>query len=116
MVACALATSPEMLIAARFLRASFKGWEYCRDNVDACVARGRAFLLLPKAIAVHRAFGRPVAIAAGGKSSSLPMLSTSGFAGPRSRSSADGTLFSTLMFLNICSAKPRRFAKSYMTS
>jgi NitT/TauT family transport system substrate-binding protein len=24
-------------IAARFLRASFKGWEYCRDNVDACV-------------------------------------------------------------------------------
>src|SRR5690606_1443691 len=26
-----------------------------------------AFLLLPKAIAVHRAFGRPVAIAAGGK-------------------------------------------------
>ncbi|MFL5803147.1 MAG: ABC transporter substrate-binding protein [Roseiflexaceae bacterium] len=25
-------------IAARFLRASFKGWEYCRDNADACVA------------------------------------------------------------------------------
>ncbi len=24
-------------IAARFLRASFKGWEYCRDNVDECV-------------------------------------------------------------------------------
>jgi NitT/TauT family transport system substrate-binding protein len=24
-------------IAARFLRASFKGWEYCRDNVDVCV-------------------------------------------------------------------------------
>ena len=24
-------------IAARFLRASFKGWEFCRDNVDACV-------------------------------------------------------------------------------
>lgn len=24
-------------IAARFLRASFKGWEYCRDNADACV-------------------------------------------------------------------------------
>jgi NitT/TauT family transport system substrate-binding protein len=24
-------------IAARFLRASFKGWAYCRDNVDACV-------------------------------------------------------------------------------
>lgn len=24
-------------IAARFLRASFKGWEYCRDNVDSCV-------------------------------------------------------------------------------
>jgi|HigsolmetaAR202D_1030399.scaffolds.fasta_scaffold00079_15 ABC-type nitrate/sulfonate/bicarbonate transport systems, periplasmic components len=24
-------------IAARFLRATFKGWEYCRDNVDACV-------------------------------------------------------------------------------
>ncbi|HMO56202.1 MAG TPA: ABC transporter substrate-binding protein [Roseiflexaceae bacterium] len=24
-------------IAARFLRASIKGWEYCRDNVDACV-------------------------------------------------------------------------------
>lgn len=24
-------------IAARFLRASFQGWEYCRDNVDACV-------------------------------------------------------------------------------
>jgi NitT/TauT family transport system substrate-binding protein len=23
--------------AARFLRASFKGWEFCRDNVDACV-------------------------------------------------------------------------------
>ena len=24
-------------IAARFLRASFKGWAYCRDNDDACV-------------------------------------------------------------------------------
>jgi len=24
-------------IAARFLRASFKGWEYCRDNAAACV-------------------------------------------------------------------------------
>ena len=24
-------------IAARFLRASFKGWGFCRDNVDACV-------------------------------------------------------------------------------
>lgn len=24
-------------IAARFLRASFKGWAYCRDNADACV-------------------------------------------------------------------------------
>ncbi len=24
-------------IAARFLRASFRGWEFCRDNVDACV-------------------------------------------------------------------------------
>lgn len=24
-------------VAARFLRASFKGWEFCRDNVDACV-------------------------------------------------------------------------------
>lgn len=24
-------------IAARFLRASFKGWAYCRDNVDSCV-------------------------------------------------------------------------------
>ena len=24
-------------IAARFLRASFKGWEYCRDNATACV-------------------------------------------------------------------------------
>jgi NitT/TauT family transport system substrate-binding protein len=24
-------------IAARFLRASLKGWEYCRDNVDSCV-------------------------------------------------------------------------------
>jgi NitT/TauT family transport system substrate-binding protein len=24
-------------IAARFLRASFKGWEFCRDNPDACV-------------------------------------------------------------------------------
>jgi NitT/TauT family transport system substrate-binding protein len=24
-------------IAARFLRATFKGWEYCRDNADACV-------------------------------------------------------------------------------
>jgi NitT/TauT family transport system substrate-binding protein len=24
-------------IAARFLRASFKGWAFCRDNVDACV-------------------------------------------------------------------------------
>jgi len=24
-------------IAARFLRASLKGWEYCRDNVDGCV-------------------------------------------------------------------------------
>jgi NitT/TauT family transport system substrate-binding protein len=24
-------------IAARFLKASFKGWAYCRDNVDACV-------------------------------------------------------------------------------
>jgi NitT/TauT family transport system substrate-binding protein len=24
-------------IAARFLRASFKGWAYCRDNPDACV-------------------------------------------------------------------------------
>jgi NitT/TauT family transport system substrate-binding protein len=24
-------------IAARFLRATFKGWEFCRDNVDACV-------------------------------------------------------------------------------
>ena len=24
-------------IAARFLRASFKGWEYCRDNASACV-------------------------------------------------------------------------------
>lgn len=24
-------------IAARFLRASFKGWEFCRDNADACV-------------------------------------------------------------------------------
>lgn len=23
--------------AARFLRASFRGWEFCRDNVDACV-------------------------------------------------------------------------------
>lgn len=25
-------------IAARFLRASFKGWAYCRDNPDSCVA------------------------------------------------------------------------------
>jgi len=24
-------------LAARFLRASFKGWIYCRDNLDACV-------------------------------------------------------------------------------
>jgi NitT/TauT family transport system substrate-binding protein len=24
-------------IAARFLKASFKGWAYCRDNVDSCV-------------------------------------------------------------------------------
>jgi NitT/TauT family transport system substrate-binding protein len=24
-------------IAARFLRATFKGWAYCRDNADACV-------------------------------------------------------------------------------
>lgn len=24
-------------VAARFLRASFKGWAYCRDNADACV-------------------------------------------------------------------------------
>jgi NitT/TauT family transport system substrate-binding protein len=24
-------------IATRFLRASFKGWMYCRDNPDACV-------------------------------------------------------------------------------
>ena len=24
-------------IAARFLRASFKGWEFCRDNVAECV-------------------------------------------------------------------------------
>jgi NitT/TauT family transport system substrate-binding protein len=24
-------------IAARFLRATFRGWEYCRDNVDSCV-------------------------------------------------------------------------------
>jgi NitT/TauT family transport system substrate-binding protein len=24
-------------IAARFLRASFKGWAYCRDNVESCV-------------------------------------------------------------------------------
>jgi NitT/TauT family transport system substrate-binding protein len=24
-------------VAARFLKASFKGWEYCRDNVDSCV-------------------------------------------------------------------------------
>jgi NitT/TauT family transport system substrate-binding protein len=24
-------------IAARFLRATFKGWEYCRDNSAACV-------------------------------------------------------------------------------
>lgn len=24
-------------IAARFLRATFKGWAFCRDNVDACV-------------------------------------------------------------------------------
>ncbi|HEX2404627.1 MAG TPA: ABC transporter substrate-binding protein, partial [Acidimicrobiia bacterium] len=24
-------------IAARFLRASFRGWVYCRDNFDACV-------------------------------------------------------------------------------
>ncbi len=24
-------------IAARFLRATFRGWEYCRDNADSCV-------------------------------------------------------------------------------
>ena len=32
-----LADAKNKDIAARFLRASFKGWEYCRDNVDACV-------------------------------------------------------------------------------
>jgi NitT/TauT family transport system substrate-binding protein len=32
-----LADAKNKDIAARFLRASFKGWEYCRDNADACV-------------------------------------------------------------------------------
>lgn len=32
-----LADAKNKDIAARFLRASIKGWEFCRDNVDACV-------------------------------------------------------------------------------
>lgn len=32
-----LADDKNKEIAARFLRASFKGWEFCRDNVEACV-------------------------------------------------------------------------------
>ena len=32
-----LADAKNKDIAARFLRASFKGWEYCRDNSAACV-------------------------------------------------------------------------------
>ena len=32
-----LAEDKNKEIAARFLRASFKGWEFCRDNVDGCV-------------------------------------------------------------------------------
>ena len=32
-----LADEANQDIASRFLRASFKGWMFCRDNVDACV-------------------------------------------------------------------------------
>ena len=32
-----LADAANQDIAGRFLRASFKGWMFCRDNVDACV-------------------------------------------------------------------------------
>jgi NitT/TauT family transport system substrate-binding protein len=32
-----LADAKNQEIAARFLRASFKGWMFCRDNVDKCV-------------------------------------------------------------------------------
>lgn len=32
-----LADEQHQDIAARFLRASFRGWMFCRDNVDACV-------------------------------------------------------------------------------
>jgi NitT/TauT family transport system substrate-binding protein len=32
-----LADEKNKEIAARFLRASIKGWEFCRDNVDGCV-------------------------------------------------------------------------------
>jgi len=32
-----LADAKNKDIAARFLRASFKGWQFCRDNLDECV-------------------------------------------------------------------------------